>query len=389
MQALKRYRAPWVFAISVLLLLFNLSHAPMMFDEGVYVGAAREFLTGAPSSNPEHPPLAKYFIAASIKIFGDTPFGWRFPSTLAGGLVAVAVFGITWRLTRNTRTAAIAWLLTVAGGFWFVMSRIAMLPVYQLAFELTGAWIFLIASELVASDNRSPTGSLASTKDGSMKMFALSGVFFGLSMGCRWGGVVGLIACLIVAILGRARIKSVVLMLASAFAAYFATWVPLLLRERRPLTDFVAANQFILHFHTHMNIDPRLGEPWWTWFLRVEPKQSLSHLVANPVVGVLGLLAIVALLCRRNPSKGYILSLLYLGHVGQWAIGVRQLTFYYHYFEAFIVLGAALAIAMQGLEWRKLRADVVVTALALMFFAYWYPTWANLPEPYNLLMGAH
>ena len=97
MQALKRYRAPWVFAISVLLLLFNLSHAPMMFDEGVYVGAAREFLTGAPSSNPEHPPLAKYFIAASIKIFGDTPFGWRFPSTLAGGLVAVGGTFFMWK----------------------------------------------------------------------------------------------------------------------------------------------------------------------------------------------------------------------------------------------------------------------------------------------------
>jgi hypothetical protein len=104
---------------------------------------------------------------------------------------------------------------------------------------------------------------------------------------------------------------------------------------------------------------------------------------------VLGLIAIVALPLRLTTRSSYILSLLYLGHVGQWAIGVRQLTFYYHYFEAFIVLGPALAIAMQGLEWRKVRADTVVTACSLMFFAYWYPAWANLPEPYNLLMGAH
>ncbi len=378
MNTLMRYQTPFVFAISVLFLLVNLAHAPMMFDEGVYVRTAREFLSGAPTSVPEHPPLAKYFIAASIKMFGDRPFGWRFPSTLAGGLVAVAVFGITSRLTRNTRTAIIAWLLTIAGGFWFVMGRVAMLSVYQLAFELAGVWLFLIAIARPTVNQKS-----------NGLMFALSGALFGLSAGCRWGGLIGLIACLIVAFMERVRVPCVLAMLTAALGTYFVAWVPLLIREGRPLGYFIAANEFILHFHTHMNVDPRLGERWWTWFFRLEPKQSLSLLVGNPVVAVLGLIAIVALPLRLTTRSSYILSLLYLGHVGQWAIGVRQLTFYYHYFEAFIVLGPALAIAMQGLEWRKVRADTVVTACSLMFFAYWYPAWANLPEPYNLLMGAH
>lgn len=375
MNARIRYRAPYVFALSVALLAINLSHAPMMFDESFYVQAAREFLIGASTSNAQHPPLAKYFIAASIKTFGDAPFGWRFPSILAGGLAAVAVFGIAYRLTRSMRTATIAWLLTVANGFWFVMSRVAMLSIYELAFELAGVWLFLIASE-----------------KSSVRLFALSGVLFGFSVGCRWSGVDGLIACLIVAFLERVCIKSVATMLMAAFGTYLVAWLPLLIREHRPLSDIVAANQFIYHFHRHAPADPRLGEPWWTWILHLEPKQSLGHLVANPVIGLLGLFAVVALLLVRlanRESRSYILSLLYIGHLGQWAVGVRPQTFYYYYFEAFAVLAPALAIAMHGLEWRKIRADVVVTACSLLFFAYWYPTWASLPEPFNLLMGAH
>src|SRR5215471_12210367 len=105
MNTMTKFRAPYVFALSLLLLSFNFSRAPMTFDEGYYVPAAREFLIGAPTSNAQHPPLAKYFIAASIKMFGDNPFGWRFFSIFAGTLVAVAVFGVSVQLTRDRRTA--------------------------------------------------------------------------------------------------------------------------------------------------------------------------------------------------------------------------------------------------------------------------------------------
>ena len=343
----------------------------MMFDESFYVQAAREFLAGVPTSNAQHPPLAKYLIALSVRTLGDRPLGWRFPSTLAGGLAALAVFGIVFRLTRNQRAATVAWLLTVADGFWFVMSRIASLAIYELAFELTGIWLFLAACE-----------------DNSLKMFALSGTAFGLSVGCRWIGVVGLIVCVVVAVIERIPMKAILAMVITALGTYLLTWPLLLFRERRPLTDIVAANLYIFEFHRHAHADSGLVEPWWTWIFRLEPKQSLADLVANPVVGWLGLLAVVYLLVRRT-GKQYIVPLLYLAHLGMWTIGVRPITFYYYYFEAFSFLPLALAIGMQGFEWHKVRADFVVTAASLLFFAYWYPTWANLPEPFNLLTGAH
>src|ERR1051326_4304557 len=51
----------------------------MIYDEPYYVPAARALLSGTPSNlNPEAPPMGKLMIAAGIRLFGDTPFGWRF-----------------------------------------------------------------------------------------------------------------------------------------------------------------------------------------------------------------------------------------------------------------------------------------------------------------------
>ena len=375
-SSLETNRTLCVFLLSIAILSFNLTRVPMMFDEGFYVQAARDFLAGTPTSNPQHPPLAKYLIAGSIRLFGDTPLGWRFASVLAGGLAAAAIFGITGQVSGKPRTATVAWLLTVAGGFWFVMSRIASLSIFDLAFELAGVWFFVHALQ-----------------SASLKLYALSGILLGLSVASRWSGLIGLVSCVLVAFIERSRLRPAVVFVGTAFATYLVAWIPLFVREHRSLNGIVAANLYVFRYHHYAHVEPHFGEPWWTWIFRLEPKASLAYLMGNPVVGVLGLFAVAALLVHRfsERQKGvsYIFSLLYLGHLGQWVVGVRPQTFYYYYFEAFAMLAPALALAMQSLKWRRIRADVVVTACALLFFAYWYPVWANLPEPFNTLTGAH
>jgi predicted membrane-bound dolichyl-phosphate-mannose-protein mannosyltransferase len=51
-----------------------------------YVPAARQMLEPVlpgPLLNPMHPPLAKELMAVSIRVFGDVPLGWRYPSVLS------------------------------------------------------------------------------------------------------------------------------------------------------------------------------------------------------------------------------------------------------------------------------------------------------------------
>ena len=82
--------------IAHLLLMIGLTTPDKItFDEVHYVPAAKQMLepgTPTPLLNPMHPPLAKQFMAWSIRAFGDVPLGWRYPSVLFGALAIVAMY---------------------------------------------------------------------------------------------------------------------------------------------------------------------------------------------------------------------------------------------------------------------------------------------------------
>src|ERR1700733_4312356 len=72
-------------ALALAFFLVGIGKPPMLFfDEPLYVDGARSILNGAQDLNPEHPPLAKFFIAGAIKAAGDTPFGWRLAGAMFG-----------------------------------------------------------------------------------------------------------------------------------------------------------------------------------------------------------------------------------------------------------------------------------------------------------------
>ncbi len=48
--------------------------------------------------NLEHPPLGKYFIALSMKLFGDAPLSWRIPGVIEGAFLVIVAGLIGWRL---------------------------------------------------------------------------------------------------------------------------------------------------------------------------------------------------------------------------------------------------------------------------------------------------
>lgn len=80
-----------------------------------------------------HPPLGKVLISWGEALFGLTPFGWRFMSVVFGTLLVFFTIRLARRLSRSTLIGAFAGLLLTFDGLAFVMSRIALLDIFQAA----------------------------------------------------------------------------------------------------------------------------------------------------------------------------------------------------------------------------------------------------------------
>ena len=126
-----------------------------------------------------HPPLAKEFMALSIKVFGDKPLGWRYPSVVFGALAIVAMYLCGLALFASQGAALATAALTALNQMVFVQSRITMLDIYALTFDLFGVAAFIYGY-------RKQRPELA---------FALSGLAFGLAGACKWSGFFPLGVC--------------------------------------------------------------------------------------------------------------------------------------------------------------------------------------------------
>ncbi len=167
-----------IFVVAHLALMIGLTTPDKInFDEVHYVPAAKQLLEpGVPNPllNPMHPPLAKEFMALSIRAFGDKPLGWRYPSVVFGALAIVAMYLCGLALFAAQGPALATALLTFLNQMVFVQSRIAMLDIYTLTFDLFGVAAFIHGFR----------------KQKPEVAFALAGLAFGLADGLQMERVV-------------------------------------------------------------------------------------------------------------------------------------------------------------------------------------------------------
>ena len=83
-----------------------------------------------------HPQLGKWLIAAGEHLFGMNSFGWRFGAVVFGTLLVMATIRLARRLSRSTLVGAMAGLLVTVDGLSFMMSRIALLDIFQATFTV-------------------------------------------------------------------------------------------------------------------------------------------------------------------------------------------------------------------------------------------------------------
>lgn len=385
-------------ALAFLVLLWLRLHLPtrIYFDEVHYVKAARELLMMARPKNPEHPLVAKEFIAAAIWLFGDTPQSWRIFPALFGTLGLFAFSRALW-LASGRAFATVAGTILLATDFlWFVLSRIAMLDMIMAGFAMLAMWML--------------AGAVRLPHQGRWRL-ALAGLFLGLSLGAKWSvgaaaAVPGL-AFLVMRVrqhgrhfllaTGGAPVPGISLAEAGLWLGtlpllvYFATFLPAFFYAERPVDPLhlVEYQGYMLRLQ-HSVIKPHPYQSiWWQWvfdiraiwflYEKIDGAQRGVLLVGNPFSLLAGLPALGWCLwagLRRRRTDALAAATLYLVSIGMWVANGKPIQFFYHYLLPSTFLMACLALALDALwrlpgRWRW--AAVASLALSVALFAWFFP----------------
>lgn len=388
---------------SLLFFLSWLSYPPeTIFDEAQYTDAARALLTGARDPSPYGPPLGKLLVACSMRLLGDNPLGWRMASAVFGAVTLVGVFLFTKLLLNDYALALTAVVITLLNNFLYVFSRTAMVDIFLFGFALWGILTFAAALKI------EPFGAYK-----RRGLLALSGVLLGLACACKWNGVdelcvLAIICAALLFLSGKSKNQEiiacnahlrgagtgwlVVSFLGLPVLAYLATFWPLCRMLHLPFSasQLVQMNVFIWHFHRTVAGNPTLITRWYKWPLQIEPTRALSYLVGNWYVMWAGLVAWLFCLGRFSRClPETLVVLLYSVNLLQWAATPQSCTFYYYYFPAAMFLGMAIPVALHRLPVRVhgVRLSVVIVLPAICVFAYCFGRMANLPAPYDCMLG--
>lgn len=164
--------------------------APDPANAKILAGDLHGLFTGDPSY-VVHPPGGKWLIAVGERLFGMTPFGWRFMVALTGTLAVLMLARIGRRLFRSTLLGCVAGLLLAVDGLAFVHSRTALLD------PLLMFWVLAAFGALVLDRDRS-RAVLAQRLDrggglgpwlGARPWRLVAGGCLGMACATKWSGV--------------------------------------------------------------------------------------------------------------------------------------------------------------------------------------------------------
>jgi dolichyl-phosphate-mannose-protein mannosyltransferase len=302
-----------IFAMSIGLRFWGLGRFnSFVFDEVYYAKFANNYLTNTPFFNA-HPPLSQYIIAIGIWLGDMLPIGHDTVNSLTGSVRTTfsyrwfnAIFGsfippvtgfIAYQLSRRPTHMVLAALLMAMDGLFLVDSRYALNNVFLVLFGILGQLLLLLA---------------LNCRSWSRALYMLgSGVFFGLSIACKWNGLwfllgIWLLLGLIVIhqiFMGRkvtaveekgqssVLVKlsnlnfweiSLFLLLIPA-VIYALSWIPHLLQNPQP--NFLDMQKEILFYHSKIgngkDVHPYCAN-WYTWPLMMRPLAYYYEVVKTP-----------------------------------------------------------------------------------------------------------
>lgn len=412
--------APLAIALaSFLVRITNLgSIKTFIFDEVYYVDNARDYLkygVEVTGSKPEfivHPPVGKWMVASGIKIFGDSPFGWRIATALIGSIAILVVALIAHRLFRSSMLTALASALMALDGLALVHSRTALLDNFLAFFILVASYFFIV------------------------KKYMWSGLFLGLALATKWSALYFVALFALIALYrafthhtGR-EIIAPTLQRITAFAVipfgvYVTSWSGWFLSHRgwdrdhsnNVLASFIYYHQQMLNFHTSLTEKHNYQANPWVWMIQGRPTSFFYDTPKNcgatscsrevlalgtPMLWWLGTIAVAIVLGiwiksvitrRFEPALNVITVGMVAGYLPWFAFQKRTVfSFYAIIFEPFVILALVYCAKyfidlsrLKGLDRYRFSLIVVwgLTALIALNFIKFLPLFMGRTITYD------
>ena len=396
-----------------------------IFDEIYHPRTAFEFVNGLDVYEDTHPPLGKSLIGLGIRMFGMTPFGWRFMGTLFGVIMVPLMYVLAKEVFENKAAAFVAAGLFAFDFMHFVQTRLATIDTY--------VTFFVILMYLCMYKYYKP--SLNETDfNRDCLWLGFAGLFMGLAIASKWQGVyagAGLALLWLIAMIRRyseykglsgdgarnmaAHNKKGQMVSYHTYAAntvckcfVFFIIVPVLVYVLSYI-EYIAApgkygigsiidNQMrMFTYHAWLEAEHPFASPWWEWPLNLRPLFAYQRWpgygiaagissFGNPVVwwgGVVGMVYAFGRLFDKNRPR-LVPVFIVVSFAAQYLpwVFVGRITFIYHFFVSvpFITL-ALVYLITETLDKDRPHIKYAVLALGILLFAAFYPVLAGVPVP--------
>lgn len=380
-----------------------------MFDEVYHGRTAFEFIHHLPTYETTHPHFGKILISLGIRMFGMTPFGWRFMSVLFGILILAVMYVFAKRLFGSTFSAVSATSLLALDCMHYTLSRIATIDIFA-AFFILLMYYFMYVYFLKDSASKAPGGAAERTKlSGDVLVpLGLSGIAMAFGISTKWTGIyagAGLGVLFIWYTLThfpKGQVKQLFL-----FCCVFFIGIPLIVytlsflpvvgyTEYKNLIDKALKGSISMYdYHSKLVAEHYYSSPFYEWPIIWMPLLDASDAVSetavsavscmgNPAIWWAGIPCTLFVLCRWIIKKDRKAGFLFLSYAAQYIpwMSIGRITFIYHYFPAvlFVMLmtGYTLDYVKSRFRFGKAAAILYLTAAAVVF-ALFFPVVSGFP----------
>lgn len=339
------------------------------FDEIYHVRTAYEFNCGADIYEWTHPPLGKLFIALGIKIFGMTPFGWRFAGALFGVLIIPVIYVLAKEIFKSRCASILSSVLLSVDFMHFTMSRIATIDSFACFFALL---MFLFMYKFLQTD--------LSEMHNILKYLFLAGVSFGLGVAVKWTCIYsGAGLCILFAMhmikmyQSRSQYENytkktvkiilccILYFVAIPLLIYWVSYMPyaFLKSGNENITVMFKIQKDMFEYHKNLDATHFFSSMWYQWPIMYKPiwflsetyvdRGTISSISAfgNPIIwwsSIAAIAVFAAILVKKLKNGENIsdLTFLTIGYLAQYLpwFFVTRVVFIYHYYNSvpFIIL---------------------------------------------------